>query len=183
MSLYAVVLCVRLTHPDPTTGVTEPPCGPTSFHERFETIAACRAYMDALGIYDRRDEQGRYFLPDITQGKAVSWNECQLTDQSSPISAQAQSKKCNAPPYGDTETAYKEFAHRSQALVLRVGESFLPTKVLPPICRAKFEGADRTPFYNLGFTDRDFETKSTTEFATQWVLAVMDLIRNAPAPN
>lgn len=87
MSLYAIFLCVRLTHPDPTTGMTEIPCGPTTFRERFETISACRAYMDALeaqGLYERHDAQGRYFLPDITEGKSITWNECRLTSQPPP---------------------------------------------------------------------------------------------------
>jgi hypothetical protein len=85
MTLYAIFLCVRLTHPDPTTGTTEIPCSISGFRDRFETIATCHTYMDALGgAYTRHDAQGRYFLPDYSDGTAVSWNECRMTDQPPP---------------------------------------------------------------------------------------------------
>ena len=85
MTLYAIFLCVRMAHPDPTTGLTELPCDLSGFAQRFESIAACRAYLDGLGsAYTRHDDQGRYFVSDTSGTGVVAWNECRLTDQPPP---------------------------------------------------------------------------------------------------
>jgi len=82
--------------------------------------------------------------------------------------AYADDPRCSAPPYGATVQEFQRF-------VKYIGGGYIldnPTKMLSAICNIKFGGADRTVVYNLGFTDDDIETKSTTALAGDVLLAI-----------
>ncbi|MBP0111067.1 hypothetical protein [Bradyrhizobium vignae] len=65
----------------------------------------------------------------------------------------ADDTRCKAPPYGMSDHDFRLF-------VEVFGHIVTPTRILPAVCNVKFGGADRTALYNLGFTDRDIDSKS-----------------------
>jgi hypothetical protein len=82
----------------------------------------------------------------------------------------ANDMRCSAPPYGDTVAAF-------QAFVKYFGQYVPPAKFLSGICDVKYGGADRTPLYNLGFTDKDIETKSTADLGVDMLTALRRLAK------
>jgi hypothetical protein len=94
--------------------------------------------------------------------------------------AQAKDMRCDVPPYGDSTDAFRSYVDRTMALVIRIGPDIAPTIILPKVCNAKFNGTDRTPFYNLGFTPEDFNTKSVTDLALQWLIALKNFADKIP---
>ena len=56
-----------------------------------------------------------------------------------------------------------------------LGQFFVPTKMLPAICNAKFGGGDRTGLYNLGITDAEIASKDVEDIAVQMIIALKNL--------
>jgi hypothetical protein len=52
--------------------------------------------------------------------------------------------------------------------------------MLSQICKVKFEHADRTTMYNLGFTDDEIREKDTADLAVQMVEALKNLVDKRP---
>lgn len=82
----------------------------------------------------------------------------------------ANDVRCSAPPYGDTVAAFQSF-------VKYFGQYVTPAKFLSGICEVKYGGADRSPLYNLGFTDKDIETKSTADLGVDMLTALRRLAK------
>jgi hypothetical protein len=95
-------------------------------------------------------------------------------------SAFANDARCDTPPYGDSDVAFKAYANSFGTLAVRIGPAFAASKVLSDVCKAKFGGADRTRFYNLGFTEQDFRTKGVTDLAVQWITALKNTVDKLP---
>jgi hypothetical protein len=89
-------------------------------------------------------------------------------------SAAAQPSKCSAPPYGGSAAHYRAFIKDFGRLLDN------PARMLSAICRAKFEGADRTPLYNLGFTDSEIDGEETSDFAVKMIAALKNLSAGRP---
>jgi hypothetical protein len=83
-------------------------------------------------------------------------------------------KRCNAPPYGGTVAGYKAFIENFGPLLDN------PTKMLGSICNVKFDHADRTAMYNLGFTNEEIDTKDTADLAVQMIQALKNLADKVP---
>jgi len=79
----------------------------------------------------------------------------------------AAAGQCDAPPYGDTQANYSAFTETYARLLDN------PSRVMAAICRQKFEGADRTALYRLGFTDAVINSKSISALA----IDVLDAVR------
>jgi hypothetical protein len=62
-----------------------------------------------------------------------------------------------------------------KAFVEALGHIVSPAKTLPIICNMKHSGADRTALYNLGFTDRDIESKKVGDLATGAIMALHNI--------
>lgn len=77
----------------------------------------------------------------------------------------ADDARCRVPPYGMSESDFRSFTETFNGLITS-------TKTLPALCNAKFGGADRTGLYNLGFTDRDIDSKNMGDLALQFVIAM-----------
>lgn len=77
-----------------------------------------------------------------------------------PFSAAAD--RCSVPPYGATLSEFHAFA-KSFGTVMPVATFF------PAICRAKFEGVDRTALYNAGLTDAQIDQESVGELAVKMI--------------
>jgi hypothetical protein len=88
---------------------------------------------------------------------------------------------CTVPPYGDTVTAYRDYVDRTMALVLRIGEDFGPSHILPGICEAKFHDKNRLIYYNLGFLPKDFANKSVTQLGIDWIIALKNFADKMPS--
>jgi hypothetical protein len=86
----------------------------------------------------------------------------------SPV-AHADDARCNAPPYGGTVEGYKAF-------VKNFGNVVVPTDMLQKVCNAKYGGASRTGLYNLGFTDKEIDSKDTEDLAADMILALKDFV-------
>lgn len=82
----------------------------------------------------------------------------------------ANDARCSSPPYGDTVQAF-------QAYVKSFGQYVAPARFLSSICDVKFGGADRTPMYNLGFTDQDIDSKPTCDLAVDMLTAIRRFAR------
>jgi hypothetical protein len=82
--------------------------------------------------------------------------------------AYADDPRCKAPPYGMSDRDFRAF-------VETFGQFVVPTKTLPALCNAKYSGADRTGLYNLGFTDRDIDSKNLGDIALQFMDAMHNL--------
>jgi hypothetical protein len=80
--------------------------------------------------------------------------------------------ECDRPPYGGTVAEYKAFVEVFGKLLDK------PANVLTATCKLKFAGADRTPLYNLGFTDADIDIKSTADLAVAELNAMRKRLRN-----
>ena len=89
------------------------------------------------------------------------------------IASAAQDQRCKVPPYGGTDAEFHSFVKYFGALVV-------PTKVLPAICRAKFEHGPRTGLYNLGFTDEQIARESTEQLAVDMIDALKNLADRTP---
>jgi hypothetical protein len=85
-----------------------------------------------------------------------------------PEAARADDDRCRVPPYGMTEPEFKAF-------VEGFGHIVSPAKTLPIICNMKYSGADRTALYNLGFTDRDIESKKVGDIAIGAIMALHNI--------
>jgi hypothetical protein len=92
----------------------------------------------------------------------------------------AADPRCTAPPYGDSDVAFKAYANSFGTLAVRIGPAFAASKVLSDVCKAKFGDADRTRFYNLGFTEQDFRTKGVSDLAVQWITALKNMVDKLP---
>ncbi len=86
--------------------------------------------------------------------------------------AHAVDPRCNAPPYGMPESDFRAFVETFNGVIT-------PTKTLPALCNAKFGGADRTGLYNLGFTDRDIDSKKMGDLALQFIVALKNFADKA----
>jgi hypothetical protein len=62
-----------------------------------------------------------------------------------------------------------------KAFVESFGHIVSPAKTLPIICNMKYSGADRTALYNLGFTDRDIESKKVGDLAIGAIMALHNI--------
>jgi hypothetical protein len=82
--------------------------------------------------------------------------------------SRADDDRCRVPPYGLAEGEFKAF-------VETFGHLITPAKMLPALCNVKYSGADRTGLYNLGFTDRDIDSKKLGDLAVQLVTALHNL--------
>ncbi|MCK1496085.1 hypothetical protein [Bradyrhizobium sp. 188] len=80
----------------------------------------------------------------------------------------ADDARCKAPPYGMSDHDFKLF-------VELFGHIITPARMLPAVCNVKFAGADRSGLYNLGFTDRDIDSKSVGTLASDMVVAMKKL--------
>ncbi|MFT4115979.1 hypothetical protein [Bradyrhizobium sp.] len=80
--------------------------------------------------------------------------------------SQADDARCAVPPYGAPVQSFRAFVKNFGSLVP-------PAKFLPSICQIKYGGAERTPLYNLGFTDSDIDGKPLEDL---WV-EVLDAVR------
>lgn len=84
----------------------------------------------------------------------------------------AADPRCSTPPYGGTVQEFQSF-------VKHFGSYVTPSKFLSSICEVKYGGADRTPMYNLGFTDRDIENKPLADLWVEVISAVHDLAKQS----
>jgi hypothetical protein len=107
-----------------------------------------------------------------SQFAAEAYRRCAASTQS--ISWDRDNSRCDAPPYGGSVTNYKAFVKNFGVLLDD------PTKMLAQICRVKFEHADRSSVYNLGFTDQEIETKDTADLAIQMIEALKNLADKIP---
>jgi hypothetical protein len=64
-----------------------------------------------------------------------------------------------------------------KAFVESFGHLVVPSKTLPALCNAKYGGLDRTGLYNLGFTDRDIDSKDLGDIALQFMDAMHKFAR------
>lgn len=96
------------------------------------------------------------------------------------LATRAFAQDCTTPPYGDTPQAFKAYVLDTMPIVTRVGPDLRPSRVLPMLCKAKFDGVGREPLYNLGFTPDDFASKSVTALAIQWLQAIKNLADSMP---
>jgi len=71
---------------------------------------------------------------------------------------------CSSPPYGGSAVEYKAF-------VKDFGELVVPTRFLHIVCALKYEHGDRTPLYNLGFTDAEIDSADTEELGVATISA------------
>lgn len=83
--------------------------------------------------------------------------------------AQAANARCDAPPYGGTQTDY-------QAFVSRFGRIIKPQKILAGICNAKFGSASRDGLHKLGFRDARIDSESTERLAADTIVALKSLV-------
>jgi hypothetical protein len=86
--------------------------------------------------------------------------------------ASADDDRCRVPPYGMTDREFK-------AYVDAFGHLVTSSKILPALCNLKYGRGDRTALYNLGFTDREIESKSLAELAVEELTAIRELARKA----
>jgi hypothetical protein len=87
------------------------------------------------------------------------------------FSLDARASQCDAPPYGDTDAAFKAFINNFSKVVSVASAS----SVLSAVCRMKYEGAARA--YEFGFTDQDFADKGTADLAVQMLTAIRKMGR------
>jgi hypothetical protein len=87
--------------------------------------------------------------------------------------ARASNVDCSVPPYGDTWAVYHSYVENFGAYVD-------PAKLLPAICEGKFNTGDRTTYYKLGISPRDFATKSVTDLAIETLATMRKLARQVP---
>lgn len=109
--------------------------------------------------------------------------------------ARAHEGACATPPYGASMDAYNVFVTETQLSgeAQRAGAQDLSpevAEVLTKICKMKYEAADRTELYRLGFTPEDIERSSTVMLTSEY-LAVMKYVafqkavhgQEAPKPD
>lgn len=72
--------------------------------------------------------------------------------------------------YGDTMPAFQSF-------VKNFGQYAPPAKILSAVCEMKYGGDDRIFLYNLGITDQDIESKSTTDLGLDVLTAFRRLAK------
>jgi hypothetical protein len=90
--------------------------------------------------------------------------------------SKASDPRCDAPPYGMTDTEFTAFSES-------FGQLVAPTKILPALCNAKYGGADRAALHNLGFTDQDIDSKSMGDLAPELMIALKNLADKTPTPG
>jgi hypothetical protein len=83
------------------------------------------------------------------------------------LMAHASTQSCDRPPFGMTVGGFKAAVND---LLEPLG--LVPTKVLPPLCRANFEGGDRTPLYNLGLTDHEIDSEPMDDLLVDFLKAL-----------
>jgi len=81
------------------------------------------------------------------------------------FSAHAADNRCAVPPYGMAVSDFKRYTET-------LGTVFPAARFLPPLCNAKYGDLDRTGLYNLGFTDKDIDSKSMSELIVQEIRAL-----------
>lgn len=77
--------------------------------------------------------------------------------------------RCAVPPYGATVSEFHAFAN-TFGTVVPVATFF------PPLCRAKFEGGDRTALYNAGLTDAQIDQESVGTLAIKLITFMYKLV-------
>src|SRR5579883_1517717 len=79
-----------------------------------------------------------------------------------PPRAGAHDLKCAAPPYGDAAWNYARLKQRFAS----INEDNVD-ELLEKLCKAKFEHVGRRSIHQLGITDRELATQSTTQLAAK----------------
>jgi hypothetical protein len=95
-------------------------------------------------------------------------------------SAPAHDARCDAPPYGDTPAGWsiaQSGLKNIQQLLAKhpalANEKI--TSVIRKACEAKFDGGDRSSFYEVGMTDQDFAIRPPEVLAMQYLGTKMAL--------
>jgi hypothetical protein len=93
--------------------------------------------------------------------------------------------RCDEPPFGDTAEAYRVAlpGFKNEALLISKSsgaqvDTVMRTQILAALkvaCDAKFNCADRTPFYAVDMSDLDIEDYSTSRLALQYLGTKMAL--------
>jgi hypothetical protein len=78
-------------------------------------------------------------------------------------------ERCDAPPYGGSQTDY-------QAFVRRFSRVISPARILVGICNAKFGRSPRDGLHKLGFSDAKIESESTERLAAETIAALKTLV-------
>jgi hypothetical protein len=91
--------------------------------------------------------------------------------------AQAHDARCDAAPFSVSAEKYP-------ALVRLFTNLFgaPKTEMIASICDMKFNGADRTSLYKLGFTDEQINSTDTAELVTNTIKALKQAL-DVPPPS
>jgi hypothetical protein len=107
--------------------------------------------------------------------------------------AQARDERCEAPPYGASMDAYNVFiaeARQSAEAESPVAQkrSREAVELLAKICKMKYDGADRTELYRVGFTPEDIDHSSTVMLTGEYLgvikyVAFQNMVHGEEAPK
>jgi hypothetical protein len=87
-----------------------------------------------------------------------------------PVAASAAADRCSVPPYGGSVVGYKAYTNS-------FGDVVPAAHILASICKAKYEGLDRTALYNAGFTDADINTMDVPDLAVSLLEYMRKVLR------
>jgi hypothetical protein len=82
-------------------------------------------------------------------------------------------KRCESPPYGDSESNFKRFIQRYGSI-----DPTSTIAVIRNVCRAKLNIQNRDPLYSVGLTDADIDRESTMELASNWLRKTLKQINH-----
>jgi hypothetical protein len=87
----------------------------------------------------------------------------------------AHDVRCDAAPYGVPQDKYPVLV---RLLTNLFGEP--KTELISQVCKMKFDGADRTALYKLGFTDEQIDTSDTETLVVNTLKALKKALEQLP---